>query len=335
MKKLKRFILRLVALGILVLGAAGYWLYTQLEPVSASGNPRLVRWKEPALLRSALDRLEGENLLRSSLATRLLAKYRKATTNIKAGTYEISPAMTSQEVLDALQNPVRRMVRLPETNWAARTANLLAKDQLGSAKEYMTLVRSPSEFQDEVSFPLPADSLEGYLYPDTYDLPPLMTPREVISRQLDNFERRVWKGLGKPKNLHRAIIVASMVEMEVARDEERPIVAGVIENRLAKGMLLQIDAAINYGLQKWRPLTYADYRGVDSPYNLYRHKGLPPGPICSPSLKSIKAALNPAKHNYFYYVALPSGRSLFAATYDQHLANVAKRRAAVARGTPE
>lgn len=335
MKKLKRFVLRLLALVILSLGAGGYWIYTQLEPAATTGAARLVRWKQPVLLRNALDRLEGESLVRSAVATRLLAKYKNVTTNVKAGTYQIAPTMTSQEVLEALQKPVRRMVRLPETNWAARTANLLAKDQLGTAKEYMALVKNPSEFQDEVSFPLPEDSLEGYLYPDTYDLPPLMTPREVISRQLENFERRVWKGLGKPKNLHRAIIVASMVEMEVARDEERPIVAGVIENRLAKGMLLQIDAAINYGLQKWRPLTYADYRGVDSPYNLYRNKGLPPGPICSPSLKSIKAALNPAKHDYFYYVALPSGRSLFAATYDEHLANVAKRRAAVARGTPE
>jgi UPF0755 protein len=199
----------------------------------------------------------------------------------------------------------------------------------------MALVAKPEEFKEDVSFPLPKGSLEGYLYPDTYDLPPLMTPREVIDRQLTNFQKRVWEGFNKPKNLHRAIIIASMVEMEVARDDERPMVAGVIENRLAKNMALQIDAAINYGIQKWRPLTYADYRNVDSPYNLYRTKGLPPGPICSPTTKSIKAALNPAKHKFLYYVALPSGRSLFAETYDQHLKNVARRRAAIARGTPE
>jgi UPF0755 protein len=119
------------------------------------------------------------------------------------------------------------------------------------------------------------------------------------------------------------------VEMEVARDDERPLVAAVIWNRLAKKMPLQIDAAINYGIQKWRPLTYDDYKNVDSPYNLYRNKGLPPGPICSPTVKSVQAALNPAENGYLYYVAMPSGQHLFATSLDEHNRNVAKRRAAL------
>lgn len=335
LKRLKKFVLRFLALLLLVAAGAGYWLFTQLKPLDPNEKPRFVRFSEPATLASALDRLERGKVIRNAFATRLWARYKKTTPGVRAGTYELGANQSAEEVLAALSKPIRRLVRLPETNWAARSANLLEKDELGTAKEYMALAKNPSVFADQVVFPLPSDSLEGYLYPDTYDLPPLMTPKEVIQRQLANFERRVWKGLNKPKNLHRAIIIASMVELEVARDEERPIVAGVIENRLRIGMRLQIDAAINYGIQKWRPLTYADYRNVDSPYNLYRVNGLPPGPICSPSIKSIRAALNPAKHNYLYYVALPSGRSLFAATYPEHLKNVAKRRAAVARGTPE
>lgn len=335
MKRLKRFILRVFALVLIVAAGGAYWLYTQIQPLNPSDKLRLVRFTESTHIRSAMDRLEKGKVIRSALAAKIYMRLKSSPTTVRSGTYELGANLSLQDVIDALQKPIRRMVRLPETNWAARTANLLAKQELGTASEYMSLVREPDRFQPTVSFPLPAESLEGYLYPDTYDLPPLMTPAEVIDRQLENFEKRIWIGLNKPKELHRAIIIASMVELEVARDEERPIVAGVIENRLAIGMPLQIDAAINYGIQKWRPLTYADYRNVDSPFNLYRHKGLPPGPICSPTVKSVKAALNPAKHKYVYYVALPSGRSLFAETYSEHLTNVARRRRAVAQGTPE
>lgn len=327
--------IRVFVLLLLAAGGAAYWVNGQLQPLNPSDQPRLVRFNDSAGIVTALDRLEKGHIIKNAKVARLYTKWKKTPTTVRVGTYELGGNMSVEQVLEALEKPVKRMVRLPETNWAARTANLLEKDHLGTAEEYMALVRNPAEFAKEYDFPFPTDSLEGYLYPDTYDLPPLMPAKAVIRRQLDNFQKRVWEGLGKPKDLHRVIIIASMVEMEVARDEERPIVAGVIENRLKLNMLLQIDATINYGIQKWRPLTYADYRNVDSPYNLYRHKGLPPGPICSPSIKSIRAALEPAKHKYLYYVALPSGRSLFAETYDQHLKNVAKRRAAVARGTPE
>lgn len=335
LKRLKRFVLQFLAVLVLSLGGCFYWASSQLKPLDASGKSRYIRFEEGSSLIAALNRLEQGKVLKNAWVAKLYARLKKVPSSVRAGTYELGPNQSVGEILDGLQKPVRRLVRIPETNWSARTANLLEKDQVGSSSDYMALVNAPSTFQSSVDFPLPKSSLEGYLYPDTYDLPPLMSSKSTIRRQLANFQKRVWEGLGKPKNLQRVIIIASMVEMEVARDSERPVVAGVIENRLAKGMPLQIDAAINYGIQKWRPLTYDDYKNVDSPYNLYRHKGLPPGPICSPSIKSIQAALNPAKHPYLYYVALPSGRSLFAATYAEHLKNVAKRRNAIAKGTPE
>lgn len=321
---------------VILLAAGGaLWLYLNLKPRDPGDKPRYVRFDQRSSLADALQRLQDGKILKSAFATRILAKYHKAPGVVARGTYELGGNQTPGEVLDALQKPIRRMFRIPETNWSQRTANLLEKSDVGPATQYMALVRNPDQFKDQVSFPLPKGSLEGYLYPDTYDIPPLTPPKEVVARQLRNFEKKIWEPLKEPKNLQRVIIIASMVEMEVMRDEERPIVAGVIENRLAKGMPLQIDAAINYGIQKWRPLTLNDYKKVDSPYNLYTHKGLPPGPICSPSLKSIQAALNPAKHKFLYYVALPSGRSLFSATYEEHLKNVQKRRDAIKRGTPE
>jgi len=325
----------LLALVVLAAGGGLYWASTQLKPRDPNDKPRFVRFDERSSLGAALERLQNGKILKNAAVTGYYAKFRHSPGIVGRGTYVLGGNMDGGEILKALQSPIRRMVRLPETNWAQRTANLLGKQDVGPADNYMALVKEPDEFKKAVSFPLPPKSLEGYLYPDTYDIPPLTPPKEVIGQQLKAFEKRIWKGLGEPKNLHRAIIIASMVEMEVARDNERPIVAGVIENRLAKGMPLQIDACLNYGIQKWRPLTLADYKKIDSPYNTYTHKGLPPGPICSPSIKSIEAALNPAKHKYLYYVALPSGRSLFAETIADHLKNVQKRKDAIKRGTPE
>ncbi len=322
----------LLGVGLIVAGGAAAWGYwrLQLRPLPA-GAAKLIRFEARTGMGTALERLETAGIVREPWALDLYARIAGSPRLVRSGTYRLSPGMDADAVLKALREPIRQMFRFPETNWAARSANLLEKAQICSAQAYRELIAQPQAFQNEVSFPLPkTGTLEGYLYPDTYDLPPLLGARGVISRQLQNFNQKVLGGWKAPKDLHRTLIVASLVELEVMRDEERPIVAGVIENRLRTGMYLQIDAAILYGLGEWRELTFNDYKYADTPYNLYRHKGLPPGPICSPTVKSIRAAQKPATHDYFYYVALPEGRHLFAKTYEEHLRNIAKRRAALA-----
>jgi UPF0755 protein len=237
--------------------------------------------------------------------------------------------MSAEEVLHQLRMPVTLLLRLPETNWANRTAHLLANYDVVDADDYMDLVNDPKQFADDVSFPLPKGSLEGYLYPKRYSLPPLYGAKRVIQQQLKEFEKNVWNGPDRPKDLKRTLTVASLVQLEAGVDDDRSMIAGVIENRLKKKMPLQIDSTILYALQKWRRLTFKDYHSVDSPYNTYTHKGLPPGPICSPDEKDIEAAIHPAKHNYLYYVALPNGKSIYAATYKDHLKNIALRKAAL------
>jgi len=238
--------------------------------------------------------------------------------------YRVNGGMTANQILITLKHPVSQMVRLPETNWAARSAHILQREDVTTADEYMALVHQPQLFQNDVDFPLPKDSLEGYLYPDTYDLPPLLGAKETILKQLKAFQEKVYDKLNKPNDLQRLITIASMVQLEVAKDDERPKVAGVIMNRLDKNMRLQIDATLLYGIQKWRALTLEDYKTIDSPYNTYTHDGLPPGPICSPALPSVEAALHPAKHNYLYYVAQPNGYHLFSPDMPGHEANIRK-----------
>lgn len=258
------------------------------------------------------------------------AKFQRKAVGPKSGTIEVWPGMTFDEVIAALQTPVRQMVRVPEGWWIKRTAARLEEKGVCKAEEYIDLANNPSEFKDSIGFTLPEDSLEGYLYPDTYDFPPQLGARRAILMQLKNFESRVIKEIGDG-DLHRALTVGSMIETEAAVDDERPIVAGVIENRLKQNMRLQLDATVLYGLQEWRRLGAGEVNRVDSPYNTYKINGLPPGPICSPTIKSISAALNPASHNYLFYVRGEGLTHLFSSTYEEHLANIKKSNAIRAR----
>ncbi len=187
-------------------------------------------------------------------------------------------------------------------------------------------------------------SLEGFLYPDTYRLPAEgATVLDLLERQLDSFGEKVmpvWQAAqaegGTALTLHQVLTVASIVEREAAVDEERPLIAAVYLNRLARGMKLQADPTVQYAMgfqpdtgRWWKvPMYLEEYDSVASPYNTYKVAGLPPGPICSPSLKSIRAVLAPAKHEYLFFVAEPggTGRHVFAQTYEEHLKNVEKYR---------
>jgi len=328
----KRSIWWLLPLFLLGGALAGtyFWFRNGTQPMP-SGEKFYIRYRERTPLEKVLNDLHQRGVVRSVDAFKMYARLKQISPEVGAGTYQLQPGMGAPMIFAQLRKPVRQMVRIPETNWARRTANLLEKKyNVGKAEEYMELVHRPAEFKDDVSFPLPAFSLEGYLFPDTYDLPPLMTSREVIQRQLKAFEKKVWQGLNKPKYIERILTLASLVELEAGTDEDRPMIAGVVENRLKRGMRLQIDATILYGMQEWRRLTYADYRNQKHPYNTYLIDGLPPGPICSPSVASIKAVMKPAKHDYLYYVALPDGTSIFGRTYEEHKANIRKRRRALA-----
>lgn len=326
--KRKRIIRATLGVLVAAMGLFAAWLYLRTRPASLSSRT-YVRFDATTELRVALDHLQEKGILLDATATNLLARLTGKSHPIEAGVYRFQPNATALRVLAELREPIHQALRIPAQNWAARTARLLEKYDVCSAEEYLALVASPDQFRSLVSFPLPTGTLEGYLYGDTYDLPPMTGARTVVEKQLKAFEANVWNGLGQPKELARAVIIGSMVELEVKFDDERATVAGVIENRLLIDMPLQIDASINYGLQEWRPLRVSEYRSVDSPYNLYRHKGLPPTPICSPSAKSIDAALHPADHGYLYYVAMPDGKSVFASEYAEHLKNVKKRREAI------
>ncbi len=274
----------------------------------------------------AVELLAAKGVVKNPGPFTLYAKMQRVALPPKSGTIEVWPGMTFQETLDSLQNPVKQMVRIPEGWWIKRTAARLEEKGVCTADEYIELANDPGAFQEDVSFQLPKESLEGYLYPDTYDFPPQLGARRAILMQLANFKKRVIDEIGD-KDLDRALIIGSMIETEAGVDQERPIVAGVIENRIQQNMRLQLDATVLYGLQEWRQLAKGEVNRVESPYNTYKVDGLPPGPICSPTFKSIAAAKNPASHDYLFYVRGEGLTHLFSKTYAEHLANIKKSNA--------
>jgi len=187
-----------------------------------------------------------------------------------------------------------------------------------------------------------ARSLEGYLFPDTYRFPRKATATQIATAMVRRFRAVAASiGLAGPAattSVHDAVTLASLVERETAVNEERPLVASVLSNRLAKNMPLMTDSAVIYGLEvegMWRGSIYQSDltdQKKDTPYNTYRHSGLPPGPIANPGLPSLRAALHPAQTDFLYFVAAganPHGKSRFAATLDEHNKNVASYREAI------
>lgn len=326
MSKAAKVIAGIVALAAAAVGFAWMDLSAKIAPLPAVGEVHYVRVNSGDSVATVFDRLEKEGILRDSGAALFYSKLRRLNATAREGTFEFKGSDTIENVVKILRKPMVRMVRIPEGWWIKRVAERLEREQVCEAKEYIELAAQPERFKDAVGFTLPSDSLEGYLFPDTYDLPPLLGAERVIRMQLRAFEQ---KAAGKidPAKLNRTVVIASLIEKEAALDVERPVVAGVIENRLEKGMPLELDATVLYALQEWKALGPGVVRTVKSPYNTYLNEGLPPGPIGSPSAASIMAALNPKEHDKLFYVARPDRTHIFTRTYPEHLAAIRKARA--------
>jgi UPF0755 protein len=274
---------------------------------------------------------------------------------LEAGEYTLNATMTIPEIAAALQNSVAPGVTVAvRPGWRLeQTADSLNQSGVADGEEYRRAALAAdlsglaAEDRQRYSFLqfLPAgQSLEGYLYPDSYQLPrDGASAGDLMRRQLDEFEERVmpvyWEAIAQGAtelDLHSVLTVASIVEREAVLDDERPMIAGVYLNRLARGMRLEADPTVQYAMgfqpasgQWWKtPVFLEEYSQVISPYNTYLNAGLPPGPIAAPRLASIQAVLNPAQHDFLYFVAEPggTGRHVFARTFEEHLENVRRYR---------
>ncbi|HWP31967.1 MAG TPA: endolytic transglycosylase MltG [Fimbriimonadales bacterium] len=316
---------------LLAFSLALFFYSRALAPASEERKGIYIRVLPGEGIANVLRRLEGARVLKSATAAKMYASLFHRNSKLVEGTYELSPSMSAPEILNVLFSgkPIRQFITIREGLWMERIASLLAERSVASREELLEAFRHREHCREILGFEIPAKTLEGYLFPDTYDFPPLCGADTVIRKMLTAFRKKVYERLKKPspEKMHKWLIIASMVELEAVKDEERARIAGVIYNRLARKMKLQIDATVAYAKGEWSPVTRADYR-IKHPYNTYVIDGLPPGPICSPGLASILAAISPEKHEWLYYVAMPDRSHRFAKTYEEHLKNIEKSRKA-------
>jgi UPF0755 protein len=341
-----KIVLTVAALCLLiVLGAAtGAALYVSqaLRPAPASAQE--VRFTVPAGSRPVqiAGILRQAGLIRDERIFTYYLKWKKQGSRFQAGEYAMTPGITPDAIIaklnegDTVKEETVRLT-IPEGYTAAQIADKIGKAAGKPYEDVMRLLDQPAAYRGSVITALPDDpqvkhKLEGYLFPETYEFKKGTGPEEMVQRMLAETDAKIaaipgWEEQLRRTGLtlHQLLTVASLIEREVALDEERPIVAGVIMNRLRQNMPLQIDATIQYLFDKPKDrLTEKDLQ-LESPYNTYLHPGLPPGPIASPSLASIRAALAPANTKYLFYVTKKDGSKghLFAETFEEHKRNVA------------
>ena len=269
-----------------------------------------------------LELLEKNRLIQNPGLFHLQARLRGGAKSIQAGVYEFKASMSPREIYRHLSEGrvARRTFTIPEGYNVREIARTIQRAELAREKEILRLSREPS-FLREMNISAP--TIEGYLFPDTYHFPVGASSKKILGFMVRTMRRKFSPALREQAKamgftIHQTLTLASIIEKETSLSSERPLVAAVFINRLKRRMRLQSDPTVIYGLPHFDGnITRKDLR-YDSPYNTYLHRGLPPGPIASPGLESIKSTLNPAKVKYLYFVATKDGGHRFSRTYREH-----------------
>jgi UPF0755 protein len=318
----------LLGLFVLALLAAGAMAWLVLTPYGPQTQTYVI--VAPGSSATAIGRmLETADVVRSRYAFDMVRWLRRR--KLQAGVYEFDHPAPVTEVYARIArgDVVTKSLTVPE---GANVFDIAARvEQAGLSTHQDFLAAAASQTALIADLDPGATSLEGYLFPDTYRFPPTATAVQIVTAMVKRF-RKAADELGLKAGVHQVVTIASLVERETAVDAERPLVASVFLNRLAKNMPLNTDPSVIYGLElagKWRGTIYASDLTRDTPYNTYLHAGLPPGPIANPGIPSLRAAMDPPKTNYFYFVAEGTdaqGHSRFSETLDEHDRNVAEYR---------
>jgi UPF0755 protein len=331
--RVRRIALRgLVALALVGLVAAAFALREARRTLVAPhafgppGDERTIEIPPGQSTRVILERLEAAGVLRSALLTRVYHSRIAGDPPLAAGEYRFVSPIAAVEVLAKLRagDIVTHPVTLVEGSTYHETAEALARAGFGPRAALLREFESPARIAE---LDPEATTLEGYLFPDTYRFPRRVSPAAITDALVARF-RGVWsddvarlRAPGDDRPLRELVILASLVEKETARDDERSLVAAVYANRLRRGIGLYADPTIIYGLKlagRWDGDLRRRDLEEDSPWNTYRRQGLPPGPICSPGRASLAAALRPAAVDYLYFVSRNDGSHVFSNTLSEH-----------------
>ncbi|MBI2031471.1 MAG: endolytic transglycosylase MltG [Candidatus Levybacteria bacterium] len=306
----------LLALIVIIGTALFLWWKNGISPVNPKNNtPQIFVIAKGEGMREIANSLKKNGLIKDPIVFFLLTKKTGYDKRIQAGDFRLNPSMSMYSIIEALTHGTLDIwVTIPEGLRALEISDIFKKELPTYKPEWEeTLVVN-----------------EGYLFPDTYLIPKDANIDVVLSLMKGNFDRK-YETIETNKsnfNQNEIVTIASMIEREARYQNDRPLVASVIANRLEIGMKLDIDATVQYALgsvenkNRWKKnLTFEDLR-INSPYNTYRNAGLPPTPISNPGLEVLKAAANPARTNYLYYISDKDGRLHFAETLEEQNQNI-------------
>jgi len=305
-------------------GLAGWYRYA-LSPIQRESGASAIELFEVRAgdsLAGVARALEDRGLIRSALALRGLARVHSFDTKLKVGEYELSPDLSTLEIVQILaEGRVRtHAVVIPEGIRAVEIADRLAQEGLADREEFLRVVFDP---EAPKRFSVEGPTLEGYLFPDTYRFSKGLSASKIAEAMVDEF-REVYRSIraSAPKrdlSMRELVTLASIVEKETGVPEERPLIAAVFLNRMQRGMRLETDPTVIYGI--------ADFDGnlrrihlddAENPYNTYQIPGLPPGPIASPGRAALRAVLEPAESPFLFFVSRNDGTHIFSKTYRDH-----------------
>ena len=333
-KRTKPKIFKIIISTFLILVVfVGVFIYFQIGPYDKNSKKEIVvEIPSGSTTKNIADILYKNKLIKNKIVFEYNAKVSNKSTEFKAGKYKLSQSQTNNEIIDIIASGKVYndgiKVTIPEGMTYKETIDILVDKKLGKKETYEKLINSPKDFYDEFEFLNQEDivSLEGFLYPSTYYFDKKSSEKEVLSVFLNQFDKiynnQIKEEMIKTKTdmtLQEVVNLASIVEKEAVLDDDRPVIASVFFNRLDIDMPLQSDATIQYAFDKRKEIVLYKDLEIDSPYNSYKNKGLPPTPIANPSIKSIEAVLNPSETDYLYFVAKMDGGNNYSKTYDEHL----------------
>jgi len=313
----------LILVGLLLIGDGYlYWALYRKRNFTPSVT---VEIRANTSFRYLAKSLQQRGIIPNAWIFRLYARVTHRTPKLKIGEYEIAGVQRPVDILALLNSGMVKSywLTVPEGKWACEVEQIIAAQWPQAADGFLDMIAQPDTWRGKVSVPLAGNTLEGYLFPDTYKFAKGVTARQIVLAMLHRFQETCYADYrahppADGRSIYDVLTLASLVEAEAKVPEERPIIAGVYMNRLRAHMLLQCDATILYAHQQRLSRVWDKDLKIDSPYNTYLHPGLPVGPIDNPGRASFQAALHPTAVPYYYYVARGDGTHIFSRTLAEH-----------------
>lgn len=325
-----------ISLGVILF--FNWQIKSPFDPKNVSS--KIFQVKKDEGVKEIAKNLKKADLIRKAFYFETYIYLAKKEKELKTGEYHLSPSMNISEITNLLVKGVKKeeiKITIPEGWNSLQIAEYLEEKEIVSKEKFLNKITNLSFDENQLQIanyqflkdkPKKA-SLEGYLFPDTYFVYKKSEPEKIIKKMLDNFEKKFDSEMRKEiekqeKTIFQIITMASLIEKEAKTNEERRLVSGIFWKRIEKGLPLQSCATINYLLNSNKRILSQEDLKIESPYNTYKYKGLPPGPISNPGLSSILAAIYPQASDYWYFLSTDQGETIFSRTAEEHSQNKEK-----------